>query len=115
MPGIGVIYEPDTTKYEQEKKKFRHFCLNYFILYTSEISREMKGVVARLDIPLVFEIKVGRHVLKILYFLKNAPKMIKLKATFRQIVLEMVWRGSVWCGVAHYGAAWPFIVRRGSV
>jgi hypothetical protein len=49
----------------------------------------MKGVVARLDIPLVFEIKVGRHLLKILHFLKNAPNLIKLKATFRQIVSEI--------------------------
>jgi hypothetical protein len=29
--------------------------------------------------------------------------------------LIMVRRGSVWCGVAHNGAAWLSMVRRGSV
>jgi hypothetical protein len=38
----------------------------------------MKGVVARLDIPLVFEIKVGRHLLKILYFLKMRQNLLIL-------------------------------------
>jgi hypothetical protein len=84
----------------------------------------MKGVVARLDIPLVFQIKVGRHLLKILHFL-NTRKMrqnllIECNIPANSIGngaawLRMVRRGSVWCGVALHGAPWlSLMVRRGS-
>jgi hypothetical protein len=54
----------------------------------------MKGVVSRLDIPLVFEVKVGRHLLKILHFL-NTRKMRQNLLNLIQYSVNSI--GNIYC------------------